>query len=40
MRTCMKPVGSVPNWANSYKPIFVPGINPNDFKLFSGERID
>lgn len=35
----MSPPGSEPWWASYYKQITVEGIDPNDFVLFTGERI-
>ncbi len=35
----MNPPGSVPTWAAYYKRISVPGIDPNEFVFYTGERI-
>lgn len=35
----MKPPGSKPWWEKYYKKVTVEGIDPNDFVLFTGERI-
>lgn len=35
----MKPPYSKPDWAASYKQIYIEGIDPDDFVIFTGEKI-